>query len=164
MKAKRTMPIFYPKLAAMRAKRLAVETEIAAPYKAVADRMTAVASAERNAREGLERLLRSPVLDRVYDAIGRNLGEHVYREIMKTLSAQKAYAETTTLVLPTGMLMSADPKSVVARVVDWWKSETAPRMRLRVDADPSAIVDQSYTTLDIRLPEIGYRERVMNRF
>lgn len=152
----------YPLLQAMRAKRERIEAEIAAPYRAETIRANMLAVQEREARAGLERIMRSEMLPHILREIGHKLGEGVHREIMKAIGKQKGFSGTTTLELPTDMLLAADPKSVVARVVDWWKSETAPRMSLRAfkgDMEMKSHV----TTLDIRLPEMGYREQVMDR-
>lgn len=147
----------YTALALMRAKRERDEAEAAAPHIATAKRYAQIADEEKRARLGLERLLQSKLLPHVLEQIGRNLGEGVYREIMKAISSQKSFTGTTTLKLPTDMLMSADPKSIVARVVDWWKRDVAPKMSVSAGAE---ISDRSVLTVDIRLPTMGYRERV----
>lgn len=151
----------YPRLAAMRAQAQRREDEIAAPHRAAVDHARQIAREERTAREGLERLLRSPIIKQVVEKIGHEVGDHVYHEIMKAIASQRGFAATTTIEVPTSMLMAADPKSIVSRVVDWWKRETAPKMRVRAMAD---VATMHHTVIDIRLPEMGYREAVMNDF
>jgi hypothetical protein len=151
----------YPLLAAMRAKREQIEADLAAPHIAEARRAMALASAERDARVGLERLCQSKLMPYVMESVGRNLGEGVHREIMKAVSSQKSFTGTTKLELPTSMLMAADPESVIARVVEWWRRSVAPKMNLSAMMQPS---DRSVLVLDIRLPEMGYREAVHDRF
>lgn len=143
----------------MRAKRELIEAEIAAPYRAETIRANMLAVQEREARAGLERIMRSEILPHILRSIGHKLGDAVHHEIMKAVGKQKGFSSTTTLELPTSMLLSADPKSVVARVVDWWKQETAPRMSLRAFKGEME-VKSHVTVLDIRLPEMGYREHV----
>lgn len=142
----------YTALALMRAKRARDEAELAAPHKARADE-------ERRARIGLERLLQSKLLPQVLEQIGRNLGQGVHREIMKAIGSQRSFTGMTTLELPTDMLLAADPKSIVARVVDWWRHDVAPKMSVSSGLD---IEDKHVLTVDIRLPEMGYRERVLD--
>lgn len=151
-----------PLLAAMRARRAQQEAEISAPHRAAAAQANQRAAEERKAREGLEALLRSKLLPHVLDEIGHKLGDAVHNEIMKAVSAQKGFGGTTTLQLPTDMLLSADRNSVVGRVVDWWKSEVAPRMDVRAHRDGAAPVKSHHTILDIRLPQMGYRHAVMD--
>jgi hypothetical protein len=147
----------YPLLAALRATREREEAELAAPHIEAARRSAMIAAEERQARIGLERLLQSKLLPHVLKQVGHNLGEGVHREIMKAVSQQKGFSGTTTLRLPTEMLLAADPKSVVGRVVDWWRQDVAPKMSLSAGTD---IADRSVQVLDIRLPQMGYREAV----
>lgn len=149
----------YTALMLMRAKRERDVAEAAASYIEDASRERDVAAEERRAREGLERILQSKLLPQVMEAVGRKLGDGVYREIMKAVTSQKSFTGTTKLELPTDMLMSADPKSVVARVVDWWRSSVAPKMSVSAMCD---VVEPTVTTIDVRLPAMGYRERVMD--
>lgn len=149
----------YTALMLMRAKRERDEAELAAPHIAAATHARSVADEERRARQGLERILQGKLLPHVMEEVGRNLGQGVHREIMKAITSQKSFAGTTTLELPTGMLMAADPKSVVARVVEWWRSSVAPKMSVSAMTD---IAESHVTTLDIRLPPMGYRERVFD--
>ena len=144
----------------MRAKRQQAEAEIAAPHKAEADRAMRVARDERDARKRLERLLQSELLPHILEQVGRNLGEGVHREIMKAVGSQKSFTGTTTLNLPTEMLLAADPKSVVGRVVDWWKLDVAPKMSIASAMD---VADQTVQVMDIRLPAMGYREAIYDR-
>ena len=153
----------YPLLAAMRAKADREEAEIAAPHAAQAARADMRAEQERSARVALERLMKNEIVPHVMREIGHRLGEGVHREIMKAISSQKSFTGTTRLEVPTDMLLSADPKSVVARVVDWWRSETAPRMRLyalKGDMD----MQSRQTTIEVRVPELTYRHVVMDTF
>ena len=149
----------YTALMLMRAKRERDEAELAAPHIAAAASARYLAHQEQKAREGLERILQSKLLPHVMEQVGRNLGEGVYREIMKAVTSQKSFTGTTTLKLPTDMLMAADPKSVVARVVEWWRSSVAPKMSVSAMTD---IAESHVTTIDIRLPPMGYRERVFD--
>lgn len=150
----------YTALALMRAKRARDEAEAAAPHIATAKRYAALADDERRARVGLERLLQSKLLPHVMAQVGRNLGEGVHREIMKAVGSQKSYTGTTTLQLPTAMLLAADPESVVGRVVDWWRSSVAPKMSVSCGTD---VAELSVQVLDIRLPAMGYRERIYDQ-
>lgn len=153
----------YPLLAAMRAKAEREEAEIAAPHAARAARADMRAEQERSARVALERMMKNEMLPHVMREIGHRLGDGVHREIMKAVSSQKSFTGTTRLELPTDMLLSADPKSVVARVVDWWRAETAPRMRLhafKADVD----LQHRQTTIEVRVPELTYRHVVMDTF
>jgi hypothetical protein len=143
----------------MRAKYRSEEAEIAAPHKAEASRALALAREERDAREKLERLLQNKMLPHILEKIGHKLGDGVHREIMNAVSSQKSFTGITKLELPTSMLVSADPGSVVGRIVDTWRTKTAPRMSIRAGVSP---LDRSITVLDIRLPEMGYREQVLD--
>lgn len=153
----------YPLLAAMRAKAEREEAEIAAPHVASANLANARAEQERSARAALEKLLRNEMLPHVVREIGHRLGEGVHREILQAISKQKSFTGTTHLELPTNMLLAADPKSVVARVVDWWRQETAPKMRLRAFKGEMDM-RQMQTTIEVRVPELTYRHVVMDTF
>lgn len=149
----------YPLLEAMRAKAQLDHDEIAAPHKAAASRAMADARGEREARLGLERVMRSKVAPYVVETLGREVGTALEREIMKAaVGAMKAGPETT-ITVPTGMLMHADPHSIVSRVIDWWKRENAPRIDFR--AYRGGIEQkQSITTVEVRVPEMRYRHKI----
>lgn len=149
----------YPLLQAMRARRDRIESEIAAPYRDETVRANVRAVQERETRVALERMMRNEILPHVLREIGRKLGAHVHDEIMRAIAKQQSLSGTTTLKLPTSMLLAADQTSVVARVVDWWKTETAPRMSLRAFKGEMEM-KSGVTVLDIRLPEMGYRHHV----
>lgn len=151
----------YPRLAALRAQRQSAENEIAAPHKAVADAALQRAREERHAREGLERIMASKLAPRIIDEVGHMMGRGLYPEIMKSLRSIGAVTGTTVIEVPTDMLMAADPKSIVARVVDWWRSETAPRMSFRAVTGEMEIT-QNLTVFDVHVPEMRYRHAVSN--
>ena len=145
-----------PKLEMMRARRQAEINELAAPYIASAQRSAAMANEEREARRGLERVMRSEMLPRVMDHMAHSLGEYAFRGIREAVMKAGKFAPTTTIEVPTDMLMSGDPRSVIGRVVDWWKRETAPRMSVRAFKGMQGI-SQGVTVLDVRMPEMAYR-------
>lgn len=151
----------YPLLATMRAKRKRDEAELAAPHIAAVQRALAIAREEQKARQMLERLMQNKLLPHVMEGVGRNLGEGVYKEVMRAIASQKSFTGTTKLELPTDMLMSADPKSVVASVVDWWRHDVAPKMDIRAMTEPT---DASVLVLDIRLPSMAYRQAVFDSY
>jgi hypothetical protein len=147
----------YPLLEALRAQRMREEAEIAAPYRAETIRANMLAVQEREARAGLENLIRNELLPHILRDVGHKLADGVDREIMKAIGQQRGFSGVTKLELPTDMLLMADPKSIVARVVEWWRRDVAPRMEVRGVAD----VKRRATILDIRLPSMVYRERVI---
>lgn len=144
----------------MRAKRLRDEAETAAPYKADVDRAREAANGERRAREGLERIMRSKLLPHILEDIGHKISLALHDEIMKAVCEQKDFSGMTTLSLPTGMLLAADQTSTVARVVDRWRNTVAPKMSFAAGTEISS---RGMTVLDIRLPEMGYREAVYDQ-
>lgn len=151
----------YPLLAAMRTKREQTEAEIAEPHVVAKQMALAIAAEEKAARVKLERLVQSKLMPHIMENVGRNLGDGLFKEIMKAIAAQKSFSGTTKLELPTDMLMGADPKSVVARVVEWWRHDVFPKMNIAAMTEPA---DARVLMLDIRLPSMGYREAVYDRF
>lgn len=149
----------YPLLDAMRARRQREEGDIAAPHKKRAEISAQVAREERAAREGLERIMQSKVAPRVLDEIGRTMGRELERAIMEAAVKALKVAPETTITVPTGMLMYADPKSMVSRVVDWWKMENAPKMKFRAFKGEMEF-RQHVTTVEVSIPEMRYRQMV----
>ena len=136
-----------------------IEAEVAAPYKLLLDEALARERDARSALAGLERIMRSDLAPKIMDYVAHEMGRGFYTEIMKALSSIGAVTGTTTITVPTGMLLGADRDSIVARVIDWWKSETAPRMSFRAFKGEQEI-QESVTVLDVRVPELRYRHRV----
>jgi hypothetical protein len=149
----------YTALLVMRAKRQALEAELAAPHKEAADRSAAIALEERRARQGLERLLASKMLPEIIQRFSRDVARYAQDGIWKAVAHASKASPTTTLEVPTDMLQYADPESVLSRVVDWWRNETLPKMEFRVDAD-MALAKSDMMVLDIRMPQMGYRQAV----
>lgn len=150
-----------PKLAMMRAKRQAEVDELAAPYMAAARRSAAMAHEEREARLGLERVMRSKMLPAITDQVAHSLGEYAFKGIREAVMKASKFAPTTMIEVPTDMLMSGDPHSVICRVVDWWKAETAPKMSWRAFRGEMEI-SRGVTVLDVRMPEMSYRQHVVD--
>jgi len=146
----------YPLLAELRARRQRLEAEIAAPHAANAVRAWEEAARERREREALERIMGNKLLPHILEHIGHKLSERLYREIMQAVAKSETATGVTTLELPTEMLISADRKSIVSRVVDWWKMDCAPKVSFRARES----VKSRSTVLDIRLPAMGYREAI----
>ena len=152
----------YPLLEAMRAQRQREEDEIAAPHRADAARSRRAAYEEREARLGLERIMGSKVAPFLVRELGATMGRELERRIVDAAieaTAGKKTSPETTIVVPTSMLMYADPKTLVARVVDWWKRENAPRMEFRAFKGEMEI-KSSVTTVEVRIPEMRYRHQV----
>lgn len=149
----------YPRLEMMRARRQLAENEITAPHRAAAEQAAQMARQERAAREGLERLMRSEIMPHLMKQVASEMGRGLYAEIMKALRGIGATTGTTTITVPTDMLLGADPDSIVARTIKWWKSETAPRMELRAFKGEQEIRN-GVTMLEVRLPAMGYRHAV----
>ena len=103
--------------------------------------------------------MRSKMAPVMVEQISREMGRGFYSEIMKALASLGGATATTTITVPTGMLLSADRDSVVSRVVDWWKSETMPRMSLRAFKGEGEF-RQGVTMLDVRVPELHYRHAI----
>ena len=152
----------YPMLEAMRARRQQVEDDLSAPHRAAAEQAREIAHQEREARRGLEGIMRSELLPHVLREIGHKIGEAVHREIRKAVSQQRGLGGETTLTLPTYMLLEADPKSVVARVIEEWRYQTAPKIELRAFKGEAEVKNHT-TVLDIRLPMMGYRHIVADQ-
>ncbi|MGE3914074.1 MAG: hypothetical protein AB7F78_00125 [Hyphomicrobiaceae bacterium] len=153
------MSMRYPRLAMLRARRQRWENELAAPHRAAAGRALQVAREERAAREGLERIMRSSVAPAIMDHMARDMGRGFYGEIMKAMRGISALSGTTTITVPTGMLMGADRESIVFRVVDWWRSENVPRMSFRAIRGEMEHRD-AVTVIEVQVPELRYRHRV----
>lgn len=99
----------YPRLLVMRAQRVRQEDELAAPHRERAAIAMQHAREERAAREGLERIMRSKVADRVIGTIGHNMGRHLHKELMKAISGIAKATGVTHLEIPTVYLIDADP-------------------------------------------------------
>lgn len=149
----------YPKLAMMRAQRQRLEDEISAPHRAAAARSTQIAREERAAREGLERIMRSKAAPHIIEHLGREMGHGFYTEIMKAMHSIGSVTGTTTITVPTGMLLSCDRDSIVSKTVEWWKAETMPRMSFAAYKGEQEI-KSGVTVIDVRVPELRYRHRM----
>ena len=90
----------YTALLVMRAKRQALEAELAKPYKEAAARSEAIANEERRARQGLERLLASKMLPEIIQRFSRDVARSAQDGIWKAVAQASNAAPTTTLVRP----------------------------------------------------------------
>lgn len=149
----------YPLLARMRAERERREKELAAPYIAARDSALRVASSERNARAGLERLMRSEFAPEFLRIIAHKMADFAHREIFEALRKQTLISGTTKLELPTAMLMAHDRNSVVARVIDWWKRDCAEKVDFSTPGDAIA-VEHHCVKVQVRIPEMRCVELV----
>lgn len=153
----------YPLLEMMRAKRLQREAEIAAPYVAEASRARQTAQLERDARQGLERAMSSKLAPMIFDRMAADIASELEHAILKAVVSAAKFAPETTITVPTGMLMHADRNSVVSRVVDWWKMETAPKISFRAVRGDMEI-QSSVTTIEVRVPELRCRHAFADHF
>lgn len=150
----------FPMLHAMRARRNRIEAEIAAPYRAETVRANMLAAQERDARVGLERAMASRIAPMIIDDMSRNMSRALEREIMKA-SVQALKSEPTTKIeVPTGMLLRTDPRSIVSRVIDWWKLESAPRIMFRAIPRGDTPISSHVTRLRVSVPELHYEHMV----
>lgn len=154
----------YPLLTAMRAERKRREDEIAAPFIAETQRALAVAVAEQNARVGLERIMRSKFAPVLLDEIAHKFADYAYRGILDIARSKLALTGMVALEVPASMLHSADPRTTLGRIVDWWKREAAAKCSFRAVADAGMEMTSSYSVIEVRVPEMAYRESVMNDF
>lgn len=147
----------YTALLLMREKREREEAELTAPYAAEVAHLFAQTTEARRAYKRLEDTLRDQLLPHLLDQIGRKLGDGLYREVMKVV-AHSSMDEFATFTLPTRLLIAADPQSIVGRIVAEWKSQTMPR--IKVSAMQALGREQSRSLLDVRIPELRYRESI----
>jgi hypothetical protein len=149
----------YPLLRAMRARRQQIEAELSAPYRAAADRAQQDANAEREARRGLERVMGSKIGKIVVEQIGHRMSEGVRRHMIEAIAKARGKPSVITLEFMSDELQWIDPDSMERRVLERWKEQTMPRASFRSMTD---MVDTTVTVLDVRVPELGYREAVHN--
>lgn len=111
----------YPRLAAMRARRDAVEAELSAPYRRATAEAQQTARHERDARRGLEKLLASPMAKHVMDkhahAISRELSMVISKAVAEA-TKRDPKADVFKVSIPKSILAFQDRKSIEAQVLE----------------------------------------------
>lgn len=159
----------YPRLHALRAERERQEREIREPVQAMLSMTQRRLVETAAALAGLERIVGSKVADRVVDNIGHEMASAVRAEIQKAVArayqaSGKGPPSFVEVRLSSSDVVWMDPASVERRVLDEWKEQTAPRLRFRALSGMEALERADITVLDVRVPELGYRQHIAEGF
>lgn len=136
------------------------EAEMRAPLEqelAVAARVIRDLKAES---EKLRRFMAHEICKYVLEEIGRGTSNLLKTEIVKALSkAGRPSGGIIQMEFAADELKWLDPDSIERRVLADWKERSAPRLRVTFPAD-GMIAEQAISTIDVRLPEMGYRRYI----
>ena len=123
----------------------------------------------RNALRNLERLLGTKMAEHVMERINDSMVNAVRRQISKAV--YKAHGQNPdpdwmiNVEVAASELRWLDPDSIERRVLEEWKRKSAQNLRARAVVDLRGDVPMDMpaaTVLDIRVPELGYRHRILD--
>jgi hypothetical protein len=149
----------FPRLEMMRAQRQRREDEITEPYKAeirtAADMIARLRQTVRKMEEFFGRDIAKHVTEQIAYNISQKLREMIYKA---ATSAKHESPEPVRIMLPPDMLRFMDMGSIEQTILRQYTEQNLPKLSLRLDHAP----DQYATIIDIRVPELGCRQAVVN--
>lgn len=129
----------------MRARRQAVEDELAAPHRAQAAAARQEARRERDTRVGLERLLASPLAKQIMAEHAHMISREIERTITKavaTATKKDPTADIFRVDIPKSFLMFQDRNSIASRVLELYLDDNrahGPSLSVRADMVPETM-------------------------
>lgn len=149
----------FPRLEMMRAQRQRREDEITEPYRAEILRAGGVINSLVRKIRAIEEFLGRDIAKHVIERMAYGLRDRLMDAVYKaTAKARKGPHEPILLVLEPDLLRFMDPNSIEQRVLREYTSRQLPNLSLRLDQNPMEYA----TVVDIRVPEMGYRQTVTN--
>jgi hypothetical protein len=122
--------------------------------------------ATSRALANLERLIGSEIAKDVVEKIGFHMSSAVRRSIVEAVrrayqaGAMAGVPSVVTIEVSSEELRWLDPDSIEWRVLDEWKHQSAPKLRAFVDVESPIALEEHVTILDVRVPQLGYREHI----
>lgn len=149
----------FPRLETMRAQRQRREDELTAPYRAELRQAAEMVSRLRQTIRTMEEFLGREIAKHVTEQIAHNISHKLMELIYKAVTAAKRERpEPVQIMLEPDLLRFMDPRSIEQSILRQYTSRSLPSLRLRLDQAP----DQYATIIDIRVPELGCRQAVVN--
>lgn len=110
----------------------------------------------------LRRFMGAEISKHVLGRIGSEVSGLIRREIVKALSAagRDDGRGIVRMEFAAGDLRWADPDSLERRVLADWKERSAPKLRVAFPKDGELRAAPTVTVVDIRIPELGYRQHI----
>lgn len=156
----------YPRLLALRAARAQREAVIREPLERELQTAASMIRELGHQLDQLRRFLGTEISKHVTKPIGHATGNALRREIVRALSAAGRKVEGDDLVrmeFSAAELRWADPDSVERRVLEDWKARSAPHLRVTFPKTGELMKASDVTAvLDVRVPELGYRQYINN--
>ncbi len=149
----------FPRLEQMRAARQRREDEVTAPYKTELRQAAGMISSLRQKVRAIEDFLGRDIAKHVIEEMAHGLQRRLMEAVYKaTAKARKGPNEPVLLMLESDLLRFMDPRSIEQRVLREYTDRQLPALSLRLDQAPTEYA----TIIDIRVPEMGFRQMVAN--
>lgn len=150
----------FPRLEMMRAQRERREAELTGPYKAEIQQAASMISSLRQKVRTMEEFLGKEIAKFVIEKMAYGLRDRLMETVYKAVAKTRGEPDKPIrLMLEPDLMRFMDPNSIEQRVLREYTSRQLPRLTFRLDQD---IRDSYATTVDIRVPEMGYRQVVTN--
>lgn len=128
----------HPRLHMMRAQEQRIEEAIAAPHRRAAAEAQQSARRDRLAREGLEKLLASPlaadIMKECARSISHDLSRLVSSAIRDAMRDDPSLDGVVTITAPMSLLAFENPSSIVRKLVDRYVNDRRDGNAVRVSA------------------------------
>lgn len=152
-----------PKITALQRLRIArahTERPIREPLEAEIRRGASMIRELGHQLDQLRRFMGTKISEHVLGRIGAETSGLLKREIGKALmSVRRDDHRIVQMQFAASDLRWSDPDSLERRVLDDWKERSAPRLRVTFPTD-ALMTAGAVTVIDVRIPELGYRQYV----
>lgn len=159
--------LMHPKLPALQRLRIArahAERPIREPLEAEIRRGASMIRELGHQLQQLKAFMGKEIAKHVTAQIGHECGALLKREIGKALAVagRGDDGQIVKMEFAVGDLRWSDPQSLERRVLEDWKERSAPRLRVSFPVDGATAMEATTVqTIDVRLPELGYRRHIM---
>lgn len=149
----------FPLLEQMRSERDHAEARITAPYKAEIVAAAGMIESLRRRLSSIEKMMGSRIADEIESRMAHELTQSLMRIVAEAAAKASGPFSPVTVTFPAEVARFILPSTIEAEIVKRYRQDTMPRLRLSVDEMSSG---ECATVIDIRLPELGFRQVVRN--